>query len=55
MSESEVVTLMKSSKSKNEWNSNCSKVKISCGGDYPGFWYGSIIMSGLLTKVAQTW
>ena len=46
MTEAEVLKLMKSSKTGTEWNDNCDKVKKAFGGDYPSFWYGSIIMAG---------
>lgn len=54
MTEQEVVALMKTSKSEEEWNANCDKVKATCGG-YPDFWYSAVIMSGLLTQVKATW
>ncbi len=54
MSETEVVALMKSSKSEAEWDKNCDFVKKKCGG-YPGFWYAAIILSGLLNKVSSSW
>lgn len=49
MNEQEVVDLMKSSKSQQEWNQNCDKVKAACGG-YPDFWYSAIVLSGLLEQ-----
>jgi hypothetical protein len=45
----EVVDLMKSSKSEQEWNDNADKVKAACGG-YPDFWFGAIVLSGVMTK-----
>lgn len=54
MTQAEVVALMKSSKSEDEWNANCDKVKKACGG-YPGFWYSAIILSGLLNQVQSNW
>lgn len=51
----DVVTLMKSSKSEEEWNDNCDKVKATNGGDYPDFWFYSIILSGVLNSVSSTW
>jgi hypothetical protein len=50
MSESEVVDLMASSKSVEEWNTNCNKVKASCNG-YPSFWYSAVILSGLADRI----
>ena len=36
MTQQDVVDLMKSSKSEDEWNANCDKVKAEFGG-YPDF------------------
>jgi len=46
MNEKEVVDLMASSNTADEWNANCDKVKKACGG-YPDFWYRAIIQSGV--------
>lgn len=48
--ESDVVTLMKSSKSESAWNDNCDKVKAANGGNYPSFWFAAIIMSGICSQ-----
>jgi len=52
MTKEQVVDLMKSSTSENEWNNNCDKVKAAFGG-YPSFWYSAVIMSGVLNKTRQ--
>ncbi len=44
MSREEVINLMKSSRSENEWNANLNKVKQAFDG-YPDFWYETIIQS----------
>lgn len=56
MNEAEVKQLMQSSKTEEEWNANCDEVKRRCDG-YPDFWFGFIIMSGLLanTRTANGW
>lgn len=54
MNQQEVVTLMSSSKSEDEWNANCDIVKTACNG-YPSFWYSAIIASGLLSQVRSSW
>jgi len=54
MNEIQVTELMKSSMNNREWNANCDVVKQACGG-YPPFWYGAIVMSGLLDEVRATW
>jgi hypothetical protein len=60
MTQEEVVALMSGSKSEKEWNDNCDKVKAAeraKGEDreYPDWWYGAIIRSGLLGKVRSSW
>ena len=52
MTKEEVLCLMKSSKNKEEWNSNCDKVKSACNG-YPGYWYQEVILSGLMNEALQ--
>ena len=54
MSEQEVINLMKSSKSEQEWNDNCNKVIKACDG-YPPFWYSAIVTSGLADEVSSQW
>lgn len=50
MTQDEVVSLMSSSKSENEWNQNCDQVKASFNGQYPDFWYFAIILGGVHKK-----
>ena len=50
----QVVSLMSSSKSEEEWNANCDKVKAAHKG-YPNWWYKEIMMSGLAAKTQATW
>lgn len=50
MTEEQVIELMKTSKSEDEWNDNCVIVKEKCNG-YPDFWYKSVIMSGIADEV----
>ena len=52
MTEQEVVELMKSSNSADEWNANCDKVKKACAG-YPSFWWPAIMQSGVATETAK--
>jgi hypothetical protein len=49
-----VIDLMLGSKSKEEWNNNCDKVKEKFG-DYPDFWYKDIVSSGLADEVQSNW
>jgi|SaaInlV_100m_DNA_2_1039680.scaffolds.fasta_scaffold64052_1 hypothetical protein len=55
MNEQEVIALMETSQSEEEWNANCDKVKAACGGGYPGFWFAAINMSGLMAKIVARW
>lgn len=48
MTRDQVVTLMKSSHSEDEWNANCDKIKKAFGGRYPDFWYKAIVMGGVM-------
>ena len=54
MTETEVLNLMRSSKSEAEWNDNCDIVKKKCDG-YPGFWFGLMIVSGELAEIQNNW
>ena len=54
MNEQEVIELMKSSNSADEWNTNCDKVKKACGG-YPSFWWPAIMQSGIAAETAKKW
>ena len=44
MTEQEVITLMESSRTSDEWNANCNKVKDAHGGRYPEYWYKTIVV-----------
>jgi hypothetical protein len=53
MSEQDVINLMLDSKNENEWNANCDKTKASFEGQYPSFWYGAIVIGGVLSAAKQ--
>lgn len=55
MTEIQVVELMKSSNSEAEWNQNCDKVKAAFNGEYPPFWYASIIIAGVAIETTAKW
>ncbi len=55
MSREEVVALMESSASEDEWNRNCDKVQAAFDNDYPEFWYAAIVLSGLLSLTQSRW
>lgn len=54
MNQEQVVSLMESSKSEDEWNDNADRVKAECDG-YPHWWYGAIVVSGLAYRVSNSW
>jgi hypothetical protein len=47
--------LMLSSKDAAEWDANCDAVKAANGGDYPRFWFATVLASGLHGRVAASW
>lgn len=49
-----VKTLMQSSRSESEWNTNCDAVKAANNG-YPPFWYMEIVIKGVMSKTEATW
>ena len=57
MNADQVVELMLSSKSEDEWNQNCDKVKAEFGGNYPDFWFAKIIIGGIFqdAKANHNW
>ena len=50
MNQQEVLDLMRLSKSKQEWDLNCDKVKAAHNGSYPDYWYKEVVLSGLCDK-----
>ncbi len=50
MNEDEVIALMETSKSAQEWDNNCDKIKKACSG-YPAFWWETIIQSGRARRI----
>ena len=51
MNETEVVALMESATSDDDWNRKVDEVRRRCGG-YPEFWYSAVIASGLGNRTA---
>jgi hypothetical protein len=54
MTKTEVVNLMKSAYSEEDWNNKCDQVKSACGG-YPDYWFAEIIASGLADRTKASW
>lgn len=52
MSKEQVVALMESATSEADWNAKCNQVKKAFGGQYPDFWYETVVTSGLARTVA---
>lgn len=50
MNEEQVVALMESATSSQDWNAKADQVKKACGG-YPPFWFKAIVISGLMNRV----
>ena len=48
-----VKALMQQSSSEAEWNDNCDKVKAANGGDYPQFWFSTIVLSGVMSSTVS--
>lgn len=42
---------MKKTTSRNDWNIRCDQIKTANGGDYPEFWYETVIASGLYSRI----
>lgn len=55
MTEQEGILLMSSSRNAGEWNKHCDIVKAAHNGAYPGWWYRSIVLSGLAARVQESW
>jgi hypothetical protein len=46
---------MSRSQSEQQWNANCDTIKKTWGGQYPPFWFSTMIASGLGNKIAARW
>lgn len=53
MNEEQVVALMESATSEQDWADKALQVKKACGG-YPPFWYKAIVISGLMNRVVTS-
>ena len=54
MTRDEVIALMETSQTREQWNTNCDVVKANCNG-YPPFWFEAIIQSGVGDRIAARW
>lgn len=48
-----VSELMRHSQSELQWDSHCDQVKAANNGDYPNFWFETIVLSGLMAEVTS--
>lgn len=55
MSPEDLVNLMRSSASEEEFNRNVKIVKARFNGDYPPFWFGTMVVSGVTNEIQRTW
>lgn len=46
-----VVAYMGESTSRSDWSKRCDEVKAANDGNYPIFWYATVILSGLIDKI----
>ena len=53
--ESDVIKLLESSQSEQEWNKNCNEIKAANDGHYPGFWFQEVVVNGLMAHVSSRW
>jgi hypothetical protein len=45
--------LLKATKSENEWNDACDKIKDARDGQYPPDWYVKVLASGLMHQICS--
>jgi hypothetical protein len=51
----EEISALKATKSENDWNEQCDKIKAARGGQYPPDWWPLVVMSGLMTEIQCSW
>lgn len=51
----DVMTLMRAADNETQWNRYCDLVKEANGGDYPCFWWGAVVLSGLAAQKQAEW
>jgi len=51
----EEIEKLKATKSEAEWNAVCDEVKSARGGSYPGNWYATVVLSGMMADVSSSW
>lgn len=51
MEEDDYLTQLKACDTADDWNQTCDRIKHDHGGDYPSWWFESVIMSGLMRRI----
>jgi hypothetical protein len=51
----DVLALIKTSTTPEEWADNLRKIREANGGTYPDFWYDAVVFSGLLDRIIMKW
>lgn len=46
---------LKSTRSPEEWNAVCDRIKAANGGDYPDDWFERVSLSGLHSEIRSGW
>lgn len=41
--------------SPDDWNDRCDEVKLANDGDYPSFWWATVVGSGLFARMSMNW
>ena len=50
-----VKSFMSSSTSQKDWHSRCDQVQAANGGEYPAFWFPTVVMTGLVRETSAEW
>jgi len=50
-----VKSFMSGSVSEGDWNSRCDQVKAANQNQYPGFWFPTVMMTGLAGETSAKW
>lgn len=55
MTKDEVISLLRTTRSEQQWNDACDKIKQAFGGKYPDWWFLEVLASGLMAEISSTW
>lgn len=50
-----VRAFMSGSTSEDDWNSRCDQVKAANAGQYPSFWFPTVMVTGLAKETSAKW